>query len=96
MAEHAQEEVGEVTYDDLGKHHLDPLGMSNQDYTMMLARLRVVFGDAADAPMKALGWLNGDSGPCGGKPCQVAAGKVPGVPREIGVQRVLDYLRDAS
>jgi hypothetical protein len=69
-------------------------GAEDSDAGSVLLHLQRIFGTAPDAAGKAQSWLVSYSGPCGGAPVQVLAGKIAGVPKELGAVRVIDHLRD--
>lgn len=74
---------------------LNALDLAEERATVILGELRRVFGDRNGSGQSALDWLRQASGPCGGKPVDLLAGKVPGVPIERAEARILAYLRSA-
>jgi hypothetical protein len=64
------------------------------DRADLLHQLRRVFGDKIDSPMRAKAWLWTVEPALGAMPVHLFTGAVPQVPAVLGLQRVLDHLRD--
>lgn len=72
------------------------LGLNEDDFAALKMDLHRVFGARPDSAQKAMQWLGAVSSPCGGRPLAVLAGLGTDLPREIGIPRVLSYLRNAA